>query len=83
MSTILGLVSFGRDSCSILFTLKSVADELPEPRFMRVHKSFIANLEKVLTINGNQLLIGDYKVPMSRSKVGEVTELIMGGKLLG
>lgn len=72
-----------RGKFTTLLTLKSVADELPEPRFMRVHKSFIANLEKVLTIDGNQLVIGEFRIPMSRSKVSEVTELIMGGKLLG
>lgn len=72
-----------RGKFTTLLTLKSVLAELPEPRFMQVHKSFIANLEKVQTIDGSQLLIDEYRVPMSRSKMAVVSELILGGKLLG
>lgn len=71
-----------RGKFTSLLTLKSVETELPKPHFMRVHKSFIANLHKVQTIDGNQLVIGAYKIPMSRSKVGVVNDLILGGRLL-
>jgi two-component system LytT family response regulator len=71
-----------RGKFTALLTLKSVASQLPEPRFFRIHKSYIANLEKVSTIDGNMLEIGEYKIPVSRSKIGEVNELILGGKLL-
>lgn len=72
-----------RGKFTTLLTLKSVLAELPEPRFMQVHKSFIANLEKVQTIDGSQLLIAEHRIPMSRSKAGEVSEIILKGKLLG
>jgi len=72
-----------RGKFTALLTLKSVAAQLPEPRFFRIHKSYIANLEKVSTIDGNMLEIGEYKIPVSRTKIGEVSELILGGKLLG
>lgn len=72
-----------RGKFTALLTLKSVESQLPEPRFFRIHKSYIANLDKVSTIDGNMLEIGDFKIPVSRSKIGEVTDLILGGKLLG
>lgn len=72
-----------RGKFTALLPLKSIESELPEPRFYRVHKSFIANLEKVTTIDGNMLVIGEHRVPVSRSKIAEVNELIVGGKLLG
>lgn len=72
-----------RGKFTALLPLKNIESELPEPRFVRVHKSYIANLEKVTTIDGNTLLIGKHRVPVSRNKIAEVSALILGGKLLG
>ncbi len=71
-----------RGKFTALLTLKSIESQLPEPQFFRIHKSYIANLEKVSTIDGNMLEIGAFKIPVSRTKIGKVSDLILGGNLL-
>ena len=46
-------------------TLKEV-EELLEPWFIRVHRSFIVNRNKVASFKSNELRIGDYKIPVSK-----------------
>ena len=45
-------------------SMKNVEEKLPSDRFIRVHKSFIVNLDKVQAFENNHLLIGEHKVPL-------------------
>lgn len=40
-----------------LITMKDVEERLPKNRFMRIQKSFIIALDKVVAINGNQVVL--------------------------
>lgn len=51
----------------IASTLTKMNEKLSPHGFMRVHKSYIVNLEKVEAIVGNQLIIKDYKIPIGNS----------------
>ena len=46
-------------------TLKGMLAQLPSPDFVQVHKSFIVNREKVNSIRGNTLQLGQVTVPVS------------------
>ena len=46
-------------------TLKSVIDKLPESVFLRVHRSFIVNVSKIDTLEGNTLIIDKNFIPVS------------------
>lgn len=48
-----------------LATLKSVESKLPESRFMRVHRSFIVNLENIDTIERSRIVFGKTYIPVS------------------
>jgi len=48
-------------------SLKRLEQELPNHSFMRVHKSYIVNTQKVSTIEGNLLHIGAEKIPVGGS----------------
>ncbi len=63
-------------------TFKSVEDYLPESRFIKVHKSFIISAAKLDSIDGNEMVIGTHRIPISRSLKEEVTELLLKGKFL-
>ncbi|WP_276167298.1 LytR/AlgR family response regulator transcription factor [Zobellia alginiliquefaciens] len=52
----------------ILSTMKSFAEKLPEDRFLRVHKSYIINLDKVEKFNGSQVEVCGHSIPLSRHK---------------
>lgn len=57
-------------------TLKGIEEKLPSQGFMRVHKSFIVNLEKIEGIRRNQLKIGEYEIPVAESSLEELKKLL-------
>ena len=48
-----------------LTSLKLLESKLPEKRFMRVHRSFIVNLEKIDTIERSRIVFGKEYIPVS------------------
>ena len=48
-----------------LTSMKSLEAKLPESRFMRVHRSFIVNLEKIDTIERSRIIFGKVYIPVS------------------
>jgi len=52
----------------VLMTMKSLLEQLPDEKFMRVHKSYIVNLERVERFNGSQVEVGGQRIPLSRNK---------------
>ena len=59
-----------------LESLKNLENILPTENFVRVHKSFIVAKNKVVSLEGNRLVIGEQKIPISRSKKDEIVEWI-------
>ena len=48
-----------------LSSLKALEAKLPEDKFMRVHRSFIVNLEKIDTIERSRIVFGKVYIPVS------------------
>ncbi|MEO6251851.1 MAG: LytTR family DNA-binding domain-containing protein [Ferruginibacter sp.] len=63
-------------------TFKSVEDYLPGESFIKVHKSFIIAAAKVDSIDGNEIRMGDHRIPISRTLKEEVMEKLLNGKFL-
>jgi DNA-binding LytR/AlgR family response regulator len=53
-------------------TLKKIEDKLPESLFLKVHRSFIINIKKIIDIEDNSVLIKKDVVPVSRSNRPEL-----------
>ena len=62
--------------------LKSILETLPAQIFMQVHRSFIVNLSYVQAIEGNLLIIGEHKIPVSRPLREEVYKSIVNNQLI-
>jgi len=62
-------------------TLTSLESQLPNDRFVKVHKSFIVSIPHIDAIDGNEILIENERIPISRSLREEVIQLIMGNRL--
>lgn len=60
----------------VLSTMKGFEKELPEGKFIRVHKSFIINLARVEKFNNKFAEIGSTKIPLSRNKKEEIIKAI-------
>lgn len=53
------------ESVISLMSMKMLEETLPEKRFMRIHRSFIVNLEKISTIErGRILFYGKIRIPV-------------------
>ncbi len=63
-------------------TFKSVEEYLPAGKFIKVHKSYIIAAEKIESIDGNDMKIGPYHVPISRNLKDEVMQQLLTGKYL-
>ncbi len=55
----------------VLESLKKLEERLPE-NFIRIHKSYIVNMDKVTSLYGNQVEIGGKYYPVSKTKIEEV-----------
>lgn len=48
-----------------LLSMKKIEQKLPETSFMRVHRSYIVNLQKITTIERNRIIFDDVYIPVS------------------
>lgn len=64
------------DSHLVLSTMKSFENELPTGKFLRVHKSYIVNVERIDKFNSKFAEIGNTKIPISRNKKDIITKAI-------
>ena len=60
----------------VLSTMKSFENDLPLQKFVRVHKSFIVNIDKIQKFNSKFIEIGDKKIPLSRNKKDDLKRAI-------
>jgi len=62
-------------------TMTGLEEQLPKDRFLKVHKSFIVSLEKIKSLDGSEIVIGNARIPISRGIKDEVVNKIMGNNL--
>ena len=60
----------------VLTTMKSFENELPKNKFVRVHKSYIVNIDKIDRFNSKFAEIGTRKIPLSRNKKEDLTKAL-------
>ncbi|WP_375239177.1 LytR/AlgR family response regulator transcription factor [Aurantibacter sp.] len=53
-------------------TLKKIEEKLPDDLFLKIHRSYIINLKKIIDIEDNSVLIKKDVVPVSRSNRPEL-----------
>ncbi len=59
-----------------LNNLKNFLDQLPQNRFIRIHRSYAVAIDKVKGLDGNDLLIGGQSLPLGKTYRNEVKKLI-------
>jgi DNA-binding LytR/AlgR family response regulator len=66
----------------VYITIKSLEEQLPSAIFIKVHKSFIVNITKVDSIEGNILNIGNEKIAISQNLREKVIADIIKDKMI-
>ena len=64
------------ESLIVLATMKSFEKQLEEYSFMRIHKSYIANLSKITRFNSKHVEINNNNIPLSRNKKSLLVEAL-------
>lgn len=64
------------DALVVLSTMKAFESLLPKERFLRIHKSYIVNLEKVERYNSKQIELEKEKLPLSRNRKADLVEAL-------
>jgi DNA-binding LytR/AlgR family response regulator len=66
----------------VYVTIKSLEEQLPASSFLKVHKSFIVNINKIKSIEGNILDIGNQKITISQGLKQKVINEIVKDKMI-
>ncbi|MCD8317645.1 MAG: LytTR family DNA-binding domain-containing protein [Paraprevotella sp.] len=56
-----------------LISMKSMEERLPSPRFMRIHRSYIVQMNKVKTLDKGQVVFGKTRIPISDTYKNDIT----------
>jgi len=56
--------------------MKTFEAILPEDRFLRIHKSYIVNLDKVLRYNSKVIELEKQQLPLSRNRKSQLIEAL-------
>ena len=67
---------------TVYMTLKQVSESLPAIHFLRTHRSYIVNLRKIETVEGNRLTAGGFRIPISRNFKIETMQRILDKKFI-
>jgi DNA-binding LytR/AlgR family response regulator len=59
-----------------LTTMRSLEEQLPTGKFLRVHKSYIVAIEKIRSLSGNEVTIGHEKIPVSKNYKADLMMII-------
>ena len=66
-----------KNSILVLSTMKAFMTRLPQDQFLRIHKSYIVNLDKVEKFNSAQVEVCGNKIPLSRHKKTDLEVALM------
>lgn len=64
-----------------LLYLKNMEQNLDNKSFIRVHKSYIVSIDKIEGIEGNEIFIQSYRIPISRNYREQVIQQVVMNKL--
>lgn len=66
-----------------LMSLKSLEEQLPEQKFVRVHRSFIVHMDKIKVIERNRIVFGKTYIPISDSYKEQLIEQLNRRSIIG
>ena len=66
----------------VYLTIKGILEKLPTNNFVQIHKSAVVNIDKISSIDGNMLYIGEHKVAIGANFNDEAMKKILGDRFL-
>lgn len=75
-------LSSPQHSVHCIMNIKTLEDYLPQPEFLRVHRSYIVNMKKVEALDRMRIMIGDVMIPISDSYKNNIMQYLNGHTLV-
>ena len=66
----------------VYLTIKSIVEQLPADIFLKVHKSYIVNMHKIKSIEGNEITLANARVTISQNFYDKVMKEILKDKMI-
>lgn len=66
----------------VYMTIKGILEKLPADQFVQVHKSYIVNIRKINTIEGNMLHLGSTRITMGLNYTESVMDRVLKNKFI-
>ena len=61
-----------------LMSMKGLEESLPSTKFIRIHRSFIIQKNKIDSVSKNRVMIGDKELPIGESYKEEFNKIVDG-----
>lgn len=58
-------------------SLTSITEELPQDKFLRIHRSYTVSLDKVKSLEGNSVEIDSKRIPIGRKYINQAKQIIL------
>jgi DNA-binding LytR/AlgR family response regulator len=75
------IIHVGDKKLITYITLTSLESQLPKEQFLKVHKSFLISVSHVKAIEGDEIIMENARIPISRTLRDQVVQQIMGNHL--
>ena len=72
----------GKKAVLSLMRMRALEDFLPEDKFLRVHRSFIVNLDKIEVMERTRIVFGKNYIPVSDNCIETIREYIQKHSIL-
>lgn len=59
-----------------LTPMRALEEQLPQGKFLRIQKSYIASIDKIQSLNGSEITIDRHKLPIGKSAKNELMKII-------
>jgi DNA-binding LytR/AlgR family response regulator len=59
-----------------LTSMRTLEEQLPPGKFLRIQKSYIICIEKIQSLSGNEITIDKHKIPVSKNYKDELMKII-------
>lgn len=66
----------------VYLTLKSIEEQLPPKMFLKINRSYIVNLHKVSSIDGNEVIVNSVPLQIGRSFKESVMQVLLNAHLI-
>ena len=61
-------------------SLTSITDELPNDKFLRIHRSYTISLDKIKSLEGNSVEIDSKRIPIGRKYINQAKRVILNNE---